>query len=957
MPSANFTINSETGPYTAESGEEISLNVTDTRGLRSVSWEVFGAYPEAEIEITHSGSPSGSVGTFTLPETGGSGAAYGIRCRGTDTLGNTVTATAGIYVPDSNGRTLVGFPGETTEFGEGGWGSRFNALADAVGSSGTVLSFGAVGDGVTDDTEAIQKGIDSTQEYGGVLVLVPGVYRLTETLQISAPLTIEGPPDAVLLQDGENIHAIRMDNASNVTLRGFTVSGNSTGLGGAVTGNSGGHGIALDSASNVLIRGCRFENIGVTSPVHGNYASPICGTGVDAVSVEGCFFAESNRNRTGADIQLSGANISVQNGNRSVSYCDAFVNLGAEGTAIRHIVTGNFAYRAPDAISRSGVLYQYDAGSPAFADISHNQIEGFGWHGVYGTAEAAADGGGVIVAHNTIRYCGGLDDLAVPQNWPGSAVSPHGPAGAIVEGNYVYAMGYTSDGSPRDTPCSGILLVAGGEFEVANVTLRGNRIHGSSGPGIALLAQGTSSIRNIDIDGNIITDCLGVGIDVAAQATAVECITDVKIRGNQVRVGVDAVSGISIGGSNGGWANRIHIQSDNDVRYTGGGTSSAPGIARAGHSTLGRFTGSISGNYVSGFATGITVGGTIALYVPLAVPIDGNVIENCTTSIDPGATDFQVFDPSNVSRGHTNAYVNRGRPGRLLSFAGSARPLVELISSGLPTTGAWLAGDRVLLQTRRGPLIGYQCTVAGTPGVWTPIYEEIGFGTKIFVAPAFGTTALDSRGLESTAEVVGAATSRSWDTNRVYTRTPLVEYLDTSAGTDSIAGVRSDSAIFARSAFYTKLIWGPATGMTVGTRRAFAGLISSTSAPTDVDPSTLTNIIGMGWDDDDTQVQVMYNDDSGTATRVELGASFPRPVDDRTTLYALEVYVASSSALPIISVTNLVTGARATDVFASLDNCPAGDTPLCPYSVWASVGGTSGVAGVAFGGFEGWRVN
>lgn len=56
-----------------------------------------------------------------------------------------------------------------------------------------VRDFGAVGDGHTDDTEALQHAID---ERAGQLVLSPGTYRLTRTvvadLQRSGPIAIEG---------------------------------------------------------------------------------------------------------------------------------------------------------------------------------------------------------------------------------------------------------------------------------------------------------------------------------------------------------------------------------------------------------------------------------------------------------------------------------------------------------------------------------------------------------------------------------------------------------------------------------------------------------------------------------------------------------------------------------------------------------------------------------------------
>jgi hypothetical protein len=60
--------------------------------------------------------------------------------------------------------------------------------------------------------------------------------------------------------------------------------------------------------------------------------------------------------------------------------------------------------------------------------------------------------------------------------------------------------------------------------------------------------------------------------------------------------------------------------------------------------------------------------------------------------------------------------------------------------------------------------------------------------------------------------------------------------------------------------------------------RQFCGLSSLTtvvpiSSTTTVE--SLTNIIGMGSDATDTNLQIFHNDGSGTATKINLGASFP----------------------------------------------------------------------------------
>jgi hypothetical protein len=55
-----------------------------------------------------------------------------------------------------------------------------------------VQTYGAVGDGTTDDTAAIQSAIDATPANGGVVFFPPGTYKVVATLNIDKPLEILG---------------------------------------------------------------------------------------------------------------------------------------------------------------------------------------------------------------------------------------------------------------------------------------------------------------------------------------------------------------------------------------------------------------------------------------------------------------------------------------------------------------------------------------------------------------------------------------------------------------------------------------------------------------------------------------------------------------------------------------------------------------------------------------------
>ena len=87
-----------------------------------------------------------------------------------------------------------------------------------------------------------------------------------------------------------------------------------------------------------------------------------------------------------------------------------------------------------------------------------------------------------------------------------------------------------------------------------------------------------------------------------------------------------------------------------------------------------------------------------------------------------------------------------------------------------------------------------------------------------------------------------------------------------------------------------------------------------------VQVSTLTNLIGVGSDAADTNLQIIHNDATGTATKIDLGAGFPANRTAgaaMTTVYSVILYNAPASANVIYRVTNNETGAIAQGVITS----------------------------------------
>lgn len=222
---------------------------------------------------------------------------------------------------------------------------------------------------------------------------------------------------------------------------------------------------------------------------------------------------------------------------------------------------------------------------------------------------------------------------------------------------------------------------------------------------------------------------------------------------------------------------------------------------------------------------------------------------------------------------------------------------------------------------------------------------------RVIVLPRQGATTLD--GLGGTMSTTGTATAASWATTNAHTRTHRVDYLVTVAATTAVAGVRSSNpgAVYTRSTaagfggFKVTTTAGPATGVSTATHRFFVGVTNSTSAPTDVEPASLVNMVGFGWDAADTIAQIYCNDGSGTASKVSTGWAIP--TTDRAAMYRVEVSCAAGAAGIGYLVTDLVTGLTVSGTLTT--DIPSGTTGLTPRA-YASVGGTSSVVGLAYGG-------
>ena len=221
------------------------------------------------------------------------------------------------------------------------------------------------------------------------------------------------------------------------------------------------------------------------------------------------------------------------------------------------------------------------------------------------------------------------------------------------------------------------------------------------------------------------------------------------------------------------------------------------------------------------------------------------------------------------------------------------------------------------------------------------------------------TTADTTSGL--TISTSGTNTARAVATTSYATRNIRMGVTASIVATGRYSGLRGGTLLwYVTGGFlYTGEFTISDTATATGTHN-FWGLASSTSdlvigGVSNDQPSALTNIIAFANDSGDANLQIMHNDASGTATKTDLGASFP---SNRTagaaitTIYSCYLYNSPGSSNVIYRIVNKETGAIAQGTLST--NLPASTAGLNFFGVRTM--GTSGGGITNSGQFDVYRL-
>lgn len=211
-----------------------------------------------------------------------------------------------------------------------------------------------------------------------------------------------------------------------------------------------------------------------------------------------------------------------------------------------------------------------------------------------------------------------------------------------------------------------------------------------------------------------------------------------------------------------------------------------------------------------------------------------------------------------------------------------------------------------------------------------------------------GSSALDTTGYAAPQVVGATATGRALAATNFLTRQRRIGYVS-AATSGSVVSARISSVALASlgdgaglGGFFNVIRFGCSDAASVSGARMFVGATTNGGNPTNVEPSTLTNCIGVGHGASDSNLKLFYGG-SSAQTPIDLGANFPANTLS-TDVYELILYSPSEeSAVVYYQLTRLNTGDVASGKIVGTSSAvlPASSAFLIPWLIWRSNNATA----------------
>lgn len=221
----------------------------------------------------------------------------------------------------------------------------------------------------------------------------------------------------------------------------------------------------------------------------------------------------------------------------------------------------------------------------------------------------------------------------------------------------------------------------------------------------------------------------------------------------------------------------------------------------------------------------------------------------------------------------------------------------------------------------------------GPSGLATSLQPNLGGNKCALWMPPGGSTTVPGVFGMAALTATGTATSRTIATTNILTRMTRLGFV--SAGTaGSLAGGREAVAKYTTGAgnglggFFARYRFGVSDAATVAGARMFVGLDAATAAPTNVEPNTKVNCVGVGQLSTSTNLHIIYGN-ATAKTAIDLGANFP--ANTNADAYELNLFAPNSGGV-WYEVKRLNTSFSAVGFLPSTDT-PVATTLLC-HQAW-----------------------
>jgi parallel beta-helix repeat protein len=603
----------------------------------------------------------------------------------------------------------------------------------------SVKDYGATGDGVTDDTAAINAAL----AVGGQVFFPAGTYLISGTLTIQNNGTaLFGQGVATIKQSANSTPSVFADTKENITIDGLIFEGKgltdtaSTVNADVDSATASANGVRITDSNYIRIRNCTFK-------LHKN---------------------------AGMWIRYS-SNIWIENNQVSGTHPDPDIPTGATATSYQQYGISIFAFQA----HVEGGSYPADPTTATFHNNKNVFIRGntisdtaIAIYVAPGFSNVVIDGNSTfdtLTQHSV--YCYPFKDFVVSNNTLTAVQNvgvkmnlnqPYQPQNIAVSGNVIAnyeSPGISFEVNDKTVPSETNLS----RFQHRNVTISGNSLMDGSDTGIRCAA-----VQNLNVIGNSIRDYVASYTSTRAAIICFYCsgLVSNNMVGETVQPAFSALPrydmGLFVSGNR--WEN-TNITKDGITGVASGAVSIASADARsfiaseyyfqdtvfktsANRVYAVRTGGVVGATEPTGTTTGITTGTAVVDYLgttttaDVKVAVTNNLVfldsrSQATFAYDLNVDENKVVFRDNLLRGLN---INSRVKGTILSYSGNnthnaAATLAVrqeqtegtvgrfMADDAIPTLGTFQKGDIVWNDNpAAGGTVGWICVVAGTPGTW-----------------------------------------------------------------------------------------------------------------------------------------------------------------------------------------------------------------------------------------------